>query len=84
MALPPPWSERPFWRIPVTASAPAQRWSDIVLNATGKAVRDEAELRQVQHDDPGQPIVWHYLSPESRTSRRCADGPRGAPQSSGL
>jgi N-acyl-D-glutamate deacylase len=40
-------------------------WSDIVLNATGTAVRDEAELRQVQRDDPGQPIVWHYLSPET-------------------
>ena len=40
-------------------------WSDIVLNATGQPVRDEAELRQVQHDEPGQPIVWHYLSPET-------------------
>ncbi len=40
-------------------------WSDIVLNATGEAVRDEAELRQVQKDDPGQAIVWHFLSPET-------------------
>jgi N-acyl-D-glutamate deacylase len=40
-------------------------WSDIVLNATGKPVRDEAELRQVQKDEPGQPIVWHFLSPET-------------------
>lgn len=40
-------------------------WSDIVLNATGEPVRDEAELRQVQKDEPGQPIVWHFLSPES-------------------
>jgi len=40
-------------------------WSDIVLNATGEAVRDEADLRRVQHDDPGQPIVWHYLDPEN-------------------
>lgn len=40
-------------------------WSDIVLNATGEAVRDEAELRQVQNDEPGQPIVWHFLSPET-------------------
>lgn len=40
-------------------------WSDIVLNATGEAVRDEAELRQVQRDEPGQPIIWHFLSPET-------------------
>lgn len=40
-------------------------WSDIVLNATGKPVRDEAELRQVQKDEPGQPIIWHFLSPET-------------------
>ena len=40
-------------------------WSDIVLNATGEAVHDEAELRQVQKDEPGQPIVWHFLSPET-------------------
>lgn len=40
-------------------------WSDIVLNATGEPVRDEAELRQVQKDEPGQPIVWHFLSPET-------------------
>lgn len=40
-------------------------WSDIVLNATGKPVADEAELRQVQKDAPGQPIVWHFLSPET-------------------
>jgi len=40
-------------------------WSDIVLNATGEAVRDEAELRRVQADEPGQPIVWHFLSPET-------------------
>ena len=40
-------------------------WSDIVLNATGEAVRDEAELRRVQKDEPGQPIVWHFLSPET-------------------
>lgn len=38
-------------------------WSDIVLNATGEAVRDEAELRQAQRDEPGQAIVWHFLSP---------------------
>lgn len=40
-------------------------WSDIVLNATGEPVRDEADLRQVQKDNPGQPIVWHFLSPET-------------------
>ncbi len=40
-------------------------WSDIVLNATGEAVRDEAELRQAQKDEPGQAIVWHFLSPET-------------------
>lgn len=40
-------------------------WSDIVLNATGKPVRDEAELRQVQKDQPGQAIIWHFLSPET-------------------
>ncbi len=40
-------------------------WSDIILNATGEPVRDEAELRQVQKDEPGQPIVWHFLSPET-------------------
>ncbi len=40
-------------------------WSDIVLNATGKPVRDEAELRQAQKDAPGQPIVWHFLAPET-------------------
>jgi N-acyl-D-glutamate deacylase len=40
-------------------------WSDIVLNATGKPVRDEAELRQVQRDEPGQAIIWHFLSPDT-------------------
>lgn len=40
-------------------------WSDIVLNATGEAVRDEDELRRVQREEPGQPIVWHFLSPET-------------------
>jgi dipeptidyl aminopeptidase/acylaminoacyl peptidase len=40
-------------------------WSDIVLNATGEPVRDEEELRRVQKDEPGQPIVWHFLSPET-------------------
>ena len=40
-------------------------WSDIVLNATGQPVRDEEELRRVQKDEPGQPIVWHFLSPET-------------------
>lgn len=40
-------------------------WSDIVVNATGKAVRDESELRQVQRDEPGQAIVWHFLSPDT-------------------
>lgn len=40
-------------------------WSDIVLNATGEAVRDEEELRRAQREEPGQPIVWHFLSPET-------------------
>jgi cytosine/adenosine deaminase-related metal-dependent hydrolase len=40
-------------------------WSDIVLNATGEPVLDEAELRRVQKEEPGQPIVWHFLSPET-------------------
>lgn len=40
-------------------------WSDIVVNATGKAVRDESELRQVQRDEPGQAIIWHFLSPDT-------------------
>lgn len=40
-------------------------WSDIVLNATGEAVRDEEELRRVQHDEPGQTIIWNFLSPET-------------------
>lgn len=40
-------------------------WSDIVLNATGEAVCDEDELRRVQQEEPGQPIVWHFLSPET-------------------
>lgn len=40
-------------------------WSDIVVNATGNAVRDESELRQVQRDEPGQAIVWHFLSPDT-------------------
>lgn len=40
-------------------------WSDIVVNATGQAVHDEAELRQIQKEDPGQPIVFHFLSPET-------------------
>lgn len=42
-------------------------WSDIVLNSTGRPVRDEAELRQVQGDNPGQPIVFHFLKPETDT-----------------
>lgn len=40
-------------------------WSDIVVNATGRAVRDEGELRQIQKEDPGQPIVFHFLSPDT-------------------
>lgn len=40
-------------------------WSDIVLNSTGEAVRDEDELRREQRDEPGQTIIWNFLSPET-------------------
>ena len=40
-------------------------YSDIVLNATGKPMRNEAELRQVQKDDPGQVAIFHFLANET-------------------
>ena len=40
-------------------------YSDIMLNATGRPIRDEAELRQVQKDNPGQIAVFRFLDADT-------------------
>jgi N-acyl-D-glutamate deacylase len=40
-------------------------WSDIVVNATGEAVSSEERLRELQAEDPGAIVVWHYIRPDT-------------------
>lgn len=39
-------------------------WSDVVVNATGEAVATEARMRELQAENPGEVVVWHYIHPE--------------------
>ena len=40
-------------------------WSDIVVNTTGEAVASEERLRELQAQNAGEVVVWHYLRPET-------------------
>jgi N-acyl-D-glutamate deacylase len=40
-------------------------WSDIVVNATGEAIASEERLRELQAEDPGAIVVWHYIRPDT-------------------
>ncbi|WP_296667992.1 amidohydrolase family protein [Demequina sp.] len=45
-------------------------WSDIVVNATGEAIASEERLRELQAEDPGNLVVWHYIHPETNEAHQ--------------
>ena len=40
-------------------------WSDIVVNATGEAIASEDRLKDLQAEDAGAVVVWHFIHPDS-------------------
>ena len=40
-------------------------WSDIVVNATGEAIASEERLRELQKENAGDVVVWHFIHPET-------------------